>query len=172
MSLRRKLTGASLWLGLIFAFSAATYAQQPVRQDGNGQKAREGRMGRRPGGPGKGEHGGIIRLMSHLNLTDAQQQQLRAIQERFETSTKTQREELRKLRESNEGSAPSADTQTRMQALRSEVEQAMKGTRKEMLAILTAEQRTQLEQLVKERKARHEEKRGRRPDQQNENNNQ
>lgn len=173
MSLRRKLTGAWLWLGLILAFSAAAYAQQPVQQEGNGQQQqREGRMGRRQGGPGKRGHGGVLRLMSQLNLTDAQQQQIRAIQQRFETSTKTQREELRKLHESNEGSTPSADQQSRMQALRAEMEQAMKAAHEEMLAVLTTEQRTQLEQLVKERKAHRKEMRGRRPGQQNEDNDQ
>lgn len=174
MSLRRKLFGASLWLSLIFALSGggAVYAQQPVQQEGNGQPQRENRMGRRPGGPGKRGHGGVIRLMSQLNLTDAQQQQVRAIQQRFETSTKTQREELRRLHESNEGAEPSADAQARMQTLRAEVEQAMRSTHEEMLAVLTAEQRTQLEQLVKEQKARRKEMRGRRPGQQNEDNDQ
>jgi len=171
MSLRKKLTGASLTLGLIFTFSAASFAQQPVPQD-NGQQRREGRMGRRREGPGKGGHGGVLRLMSQLNLTDAQQQQLRAMQERFEASTKTQREELRKLDESNQGGTPNADTQARFQALRAEMNKAMKTTRAEMLTVLTPEQRTQFEQLVKERKARHEEMRGRRPNQQNDDNDQ
>jgi Spy/CpxP family protein refolding chaperone len=171
MSLRKKLTGASLTLGLIFTFSAASFAQQPAQQD-NGQQQREGRMGRRPEGPGKRGHGGILRLMSQLNLTDAQQQQLRAMQERFEASTKTQREELRKLHESNQGETLSADTQARVQALRAEMNQAMKTTRAEMLTVLTPDQRTQFEQLVKERKARHEEMRGRRPNQQNDDNDQ
>lgn len=171
MSLRKKLTGASLTLGLIFTFSAASFAQQPVPQD-NGQQQREGRRAGRPEGPGKRGHGGVLRLMSQLNLTDAQQQQLRAIQERFEANTRTQREELRKLHDSNQDSTPSADTQARLQALRAEINQAMKTTRAEMLAILTPDQRTQFEQLVKERKARHEEMRGRRPNQQNDDNDQ
>jgi Spy/CpxP family protein refolding chaperone len=59
-----------------------------------------------------------------------------------------------------------------VQALRAEMNQAMKNTRAEMLAVLTADQRAQFEQLVKERKARHEEMRGRRPDQQNDDNDQ
>jgi Spy/CpxP family protein refolding chaperone len=100
------------------------------------------------------------RLASQLNLTDAQQQQMRAIEERFESSTKTQREELRSLRESTQGE-PNADTRSRFQALRRELEQAMRNQHQEMLNVLTAEQRTQLEQLIKERKAKHEERRGR-----------
>ena len=176
MSLRREVFRASLWLSLVCALSGgAIYAQQPVQQEGNGggQSQRENRMGRRPGGPGRrGPGGGVLRLMSQLNLTDAQQQQIRAIQQRFETSTKTQREELRRLHESNEGAEPSADTRARMQTLRGEMEQAMRSTHEEMLAVLTAEQRTQLEQLVKEQKARRKEMRGRRAGQQNEDNDQ
>jgi Spy/CpxP family protein refolding chaperone len=110
--------------------------------------------------------------LSQLNLTDAQQQQVRAIRQRFEANTRTQREELRKLHESNEGTEPNADAQARMRALRAEIEQAMRSTHEEMLAVLTAEQRTQLEQLVKEQKARRKEMRGRRQGQQNEDNDQ
>jgi Spy/CpxP family protein refolding chaperone len=171
MSLRKKITGAGLTLGLIFTVSAASFAQQPFPQD-NGQQQREGRRDRRLEGPGKRGHGGAMRLMGQLNLTDAQQQQLRAIQERFEASTRTQREELRRLHESNEGGTPSADTPARVQALRSEINKAMKTTREEMLTVLTADQRTQFEQLVRERKTRREEMRGRRPNQPNDDNDQ
>lgn len=166
MSLQRKLTGASLTLGLIFTFCAAAFAQQsmPPQQDGNSQQQPMGRgRGMRPR-PGKRGHGGVLRLMSQLNLTDAQQQQLRAIEERFEASIKPQREEMQRLVES---ASPSADTETRAQALRAEMGKAIRGMRAEMLTVLTPEQRTQLEQLVKERKARHQQKRGLRLDQPN-----
>jgi Spy/CpxP family protein refolding chaperone len=108
--------------------------------------------------------------MSQLNLTDAQQQQQRAIAERFESSTKTQREELRRLYESNEGK-PSSDTEARARALRAEIGQAMRGTRQEMLNVLTEEQRTRFEQLMKERKDRHEDRRGRGMNQQSDDDN-
>ena len=151
-------------IGLVFALSAVAFAQQPIPapQD-NGQQQQQGPGRRRGGGRhgmGKRGPGGMQRLINQLNLTDAQQQQLRAIGERFEASTKTQREEMRRLQESAQG-APSADTQARFQALRAEIGQAMRGQRQEMLSLLTPEQRTQLEQLVQERKARHQEKRGR-----------
>jgi periplasmic protein CpxP/Spy len=161
MSLRRKLTLISLTFGLIFALSAVAFAQQPAPQD-NGQQQQEG-LGRRGGGRhgmGKRGPGGMLRLMSQLNLTDAQQQQLRAIEERFEASTKTQREEMRRLHESSRGSM-SADAEARVQVLRNEMGQAMKGMRQEMLGVLNEEQRTQLEQLKQERKARHQGQRGR-----------
>jgi Spy/CpxP family protein refolding chaperone len=169
MSLRRKLTGASLTLGLVFTFSVAAFAQQPTTatQD-NGQQQRPGRWGG-PRGMGKRGPGGFGRLAGQLNLTDAQRQQLRAIEDRFEVSTKAQREELRRLHESTQGE-PSADTQARFRALREELGQARKAQHQEMLSVLTAEQRTQLEQLMKERKERHGERRGRRMEQQNDDN--
>jgi Spy/CpxP family protein refolding chaperone len=162
MSLRRKLTGAGLMLGLIFTFSAAAFAQQTTTPQDNGQQQGEN-WGRRGGGRrgmgGKRGHGGAFRLMSQLNLTDAQRQQLRAIQDRFEASTQAQREEMRRLRETTQGQ-PSADTQARFQALRAEIRQAMRGQHEEMLKVLTEEQRTQLEQTMRERKARRGERRG------------
>jgi protein CpxP len=175
MSLRRKLTFTSLTLGLIFALSAVAFAQQQPANapQGNGQQQEwpggRGRGGRR--GMGKEGRGGMLRLMSQLNLTDAQRQQLRAIEDRFEASTKTQREEMRRLHESTQGQ-PSADTEARMQTLRGEMGQAMKGMRQEMMGILTQDQRTQLEQLMKERKARHQERRGRGMNQPNDDNDQ
>ena len=167
MSLRRILTGAGLSLGLVLTFSAATLAQQqqqPAQQDGT-QKQWEGRGRHR--GMGKRGHGGAMRLFSKLNLSDAQQQQLRAIEERYEANIRPQREEMRRLHENNNQGELSPDAQARAQQLRTEMRQGMKGMREEMLAVLTPEQRTQLEQLMKERKARHEERRGRRMDQQN-----
>ena len=159
-------------LGLIFVFSAVASAQQPApaTQGDNGQQQQpqwERKGGPRRHGMGKGGRGGVERLMRQLNLTEAQQQQIRAIEERFETSTKTQREEMRRLHESTRDAEPSAETQARFQALRAELGQAMRSKHQETLNVLTAEQRTQLEQLIRERKARHEERRGRRMDRQN-----
>jgi Spy/CpxP family protein refolding chaperone len=171
MSLRRILTGAVLTLGLVFTTGAAASAQQqqpstttnpqengrqrgPWERGGGGGGPRHDGMGKRGG------RGGMQRLVSQLNLTDAQQQQIRAIEDRFEASTKTQREEMRRLRESTQGGEPSAETRARFQTLREELGQAMKTQHQEMLNVLTSEQRAQLEQLMKERKARHDERRG------------
>ena len=174
ISLRRILTKAAPVLGLVFTFGAVALAQQPgtVPQDnGQGQQERRGRKDGRHG-MGKRGRGGIERLASQLNLTEIQQQQLRAIEDRFSASTKTQREEMRRLRESDQGEQPSADTQARFQALRAELNQARRAQHQEMLGVLTLEQRTQLEQLIQERKARRGERRGRRMEQQNNDNDQ
>jgi Spy/CpxP family protein refolding chaperone len=155
-------------LGLVFTASSVAFAQQPgtaTQDNGQQQEQRPERRGRREG-MGKEGPRGMGRLMSQLNLTDAQRQQLRALEERFEASTKAQRDELRRLHESTQGE-PSADAQARFQALRAELGEARKAQHQEVLNVLTAEQRAQLEQLVKERRDRHGDKRGRRMEQQN-----
>lgn len=173
MSLRRKLTGIALTLGLMLTISSVAFAQQqqsaPAQQDNGQQREQWERRGKHRGMGKRG--GGIMRLVGQLNLTDAQQQQLRAIDERFKASTQTQRQELRRLHEGSQGQL-SADAEARAQALRAEVGQAKRAMHQEMLNVLTQEQRTQLEQLMRERKARHGERRGRRSDMQDNNNDQ
>ena len=156
-------------LGLIFTTSAVSFGQQPAtfpQDNAQQQQERYERRGRRRQGMGKRGHGGVKRLMSQLNLTDAQEQQLSAIEERFKASTRTQREEMRRLHESTQGQ-PSAETQARFQALRAELGQARRNQHQEMLNVLNGEQRAQLEQLLKERKAWRGERRDRRMNQQN-----
>jgi Spy/CpxP family protein refolding chaperone len=167
MSLLRKLTGIGLTLGLVLAFSAIAFAQQPTTQapqEGLQQQERMERRGKHRGMGKKGDR--ILRLMEQLNLTEAQQQQLRAIEERFAANSKPRREELRRLHESNPSGTLSAEAEARLQALRAEMRQAMRSRHEEMLAILSPEQRAQLEQLVQERKARRRERRGLRMDRQ------
>jgi Spy/CpxP family protein refolding chaperone len=176
MSLRKFFTGTGLALGLAFTFTASALAQQPSPttnpQDNGQQQERWERKGGRHDRMGKRGRGGMQRLMSQLNLTEAQQQQIRAIEDRFEANTKTQREELRRLHESTQGE-PSAETRTRFQTLRAEIGQAMRSQHQEILNVLTPEQRAQAEQLIKERQARHGERRGgRRMGQQNDNDDQ
>jgi Spy/CpxP family protein refolding chaperone len=169
MSLKRILTGASLMLGLVFTTNVVSFGQQPGTTPQTDAQQRQERLERRGGrrhGMRKGGHGGARRLLRQLNLTQAQQQQLSAIEDRFEASTRTQREEMRRLHESIQGE-PSAETRTRLQALRAELVQARRSQHEEMLNVLTEEQRAQLEQLHKERKAWRGEGRGRRMNQQN-----
>ncbi|MDT4966840.1 MAG: motif family protein [Acidobacteriota bacterium] len=159
MSFQRILRGAGLALGLSLMLSAVAFAQQPMppQQDGARRPMPEGRREGR-GGPGKRGHG-AMRLFRELNLTDAQREQIRGIQERAMASTKSQHDALRNLRENNQGQLSTED-QARAQALRAEIETAMKGAHQETLNVLTSEQRTQLEQLIQERKSRHKDRRG------------
>ncbi|HKR01079.1 MAG TPA: Spy/CpxP family protein refolding chaperone [Pyrinomonadaceae bacterium] len=160
----RKFIGTGLALGLLFVFSSGAFAQQTTSPQDGGQQQRMERRGKHRG---MGRRGGVQRLAGELNLTDTQQQQLRAIEERFEASTKSQREEMRRLHESNQNGTLSTDAESRAEALRAELGQARRNMHQEMMSVLTQEQRTQFEQLIKERKARHGERRGRFSNQQN-----
>ena len=165
MSLRKKLTGAALALGLTLTFGAsAAMAQQPQGDSATQQQqgAPEGReFGRRKG---RGMRGGFgaLRALRELNLTDAQQQQVRAVVDRFVASIEPQREQLKQLREQGREGEPSADVQEKARALRQQIHQSEQNMRTEILSLLTAEQRTRFEQIEAERKARREGMRERR----------
>jgi Spy/CpxP family protein refolding chaperone len=162
MALRKTLISAALALGLTLAFSAHAFAQQP--QSGDSQQQQQEREGRRRGGP-RGERGagfGMLRGLRELNLSDGQQQQARAIFERFAANIRPQREQLMQLREQSSAGNTAADTEERAKALRGQIRESEKAMRAELLTILTPEQRTQLEQTEKERKARRDQMRQRR----------
>lgn len=158
-----------LLISLTLALGAVAYGQQPQNptqdngQRGEGMRHREGRsqdsMGR------GGRHGfGKFPGLRELNLTDEQRQQQRLIVERHLESVKIQREELFKLRDKREQGNFTDEDKARAQALRQEIHSSMQGAQTEIESILTPEQRTKLEQIKTERKARHNERLKRRPE--------
>lgn len=166
MSLRQNLLGIT---GIILTFGLVAFAQQPqtptTKQDGTLQgerierreKLRErldgmrqrhgGTEGLRQRGPG---------LLRGIQLSDDQRQQVRAITQRRLEGTKTQREELFKLREKRVAGSFSADDEARAKALRQEIRAGMDGIRTEVQSILTPEQKARVEELQIKSKARHE----------------
>ncbi|MGA9993836.1 MAG: Spy/CpxP family protein refolding chaperone [Pyrinomonadaceae bacterium] len=167
MSLRKNLNIAGVTLCVIFTCGAAAFAQQQTQQptgEATIQQERQqsmGRLGKRPGGRGGGMHG-MGRIISELNLTDAQKQQAHAIFERYGANSQTQRTELRQLMQKRGEGTLTADDELRAKTLRKEMHDSMQNMRTELSGILTPEQRTQLEQIEKERKARHDEMKQRR----------
>jgi periplasmic protein CpxP/Spy len=166
MSLQSRLTGAGLTLGLLVTFSMPLLAQQSsTTQDAQEQQQTE-RMGKKRWHRGKhGGRGGPMRMFRELGLSEAQQQQAKAIMERYEQSNKPQRDEMRQLHQQMGQTATGAvDTQAqaRAEALRTELRESRKRMHDELLTILTPDQRAKLEQMKQERKARHEERRNRR----------
>lgn len=157
MSLRKTFMGVLAAVGIVLTFGAAALAQQPPQQQGGDSQ----QQGARERGPRRdGPRGfGIGPAIRELNLTDAQKEQARAIFDRFAASTKTQREQLRQLREQSRDDNASANTEEQAKALRAQLREAEKAMRTEFMAILTPEQRTKLEQIEKERKDRMEERR-------------
>jgi Spy/CpxP family protein refolding chaperone len=162
MSLRNKLAGACLSLGLILGFGAVAFAQQTQSTAPAATTQQQSERGQRRRGEGRRGHemGGMMRLLHGLDLTDTQKQQARAITERFQTSTQTQREELFKLHDRNEQGTLSTEDQTRAEQLHKEMRASMKQMRTELLAILMPEQRAKMEQRKQELKLRRQERRG------------
>lgn len=149
-------------ISLTLALGAVAHGQQPqTPSQDNGKRAegmrhREGRSQDRMGRGGR--HGfAKFRGMRELNLTDEQRQQQRVIVERHLESIKIQREELFKLRDKREQGNFTDEDKARAKALRQEIHNSMQGAQTQIESILTPEQRTKLEQIKTERKARHDE---------------
>lgn len=169
MFLRKSLFGV---LGTMLACGMIAFAQDPQSQtaptpDGTlrkdrmerGERHRQ-RIGKREGigHQGMGRRGGIGHFMQQLNLSEEQRQQSRAIVQRRLEGTKSQREELFRLREKRIAGTFTADDGERAKALHQEIRTSMDGIRSEMEGVLTTEQKTKLEELQKERKARMEQR--------------
>jgi Spy/CpxP family protein refolding chaperone len=164
MSLRRSLLGIS---GIILSFGIVAFAQEsqtaPKAQDGAVRRERlERREKLRGRNEGMRQHGGredfgrgpgLGHALHGIDLTTAQREQIRAITQRRMESTKLQREELFKLREKRIAGTFSAEDEARAKALHQEIRATMEGIRAETAAVLTSEQKAQIEELQKQRKA-------------------
>ena len=141
------VTGAVM--AALLATGASTYAQGPG-------------LGRRGGGPGGFGGPGVALPLRDLNLSDAQQQQIRDIRDRHRDESQQIGERLRTAAEAqrkgveatpvNESLIRStaqqlADVQADAAVQRAQI-------RSEMLSVLTADQRAQLSKLQADREAR------------------
>lgn len=158
-----KLFGLFATLVAILTFSSVSFAQDTQSQDAQPKMERGGRRGKIPGmrGHGDGHRGGrMLRLMSELNLTDEQKQQSRSIFENFQNSTKAQREEMRQIfGQKRDGGTLTSEQEARARELGAQLREAAKKLDDDLLAILTPEQRQQLEQKREEMRLRHQEHR-------------
>lgn len=153
MFLRKTLIQAGLMLALLIAAGVGVQAQQPSTQnpaEGPGKMERGGRGFRRGSGAG-GNFG--PRVLDELNLTDDQKKQVHAIVRQTFESNKATREELRRLGEKRRQGTLSADDEARARALHKEMRAAMGATETKIAAVLTAEQKAKVEELMKQRKA-------------------
>lgn len=164
MKITNIISGSLLGLTILTG-GAIVNAQQTDRQIENPQTV-EKRGGKHFG---RGGHGGrgAERKFAALNLTEAQTAQMQQIRQRFRESTENLREQLRAAREAERAatennsfneSAIRAAAQSANNA-RVELQVAEAKMRFELFNVLTAEQKTQLEQLKQQRRQQFEQRR-------------
>ena len=160
--MRRYIFRVTAGAGLFVLLASAGFAQDtpaPKQEGGEGPRPL-GRAGRRhmPGGPRASRLG-----LGRLNLSDAQREQLRQIESRYADSFRTRREELRSIMQTRrQGGALTAEQEARARQLREELRADAEKMRTEMRAVLTDEQRAQLQTMRGEMRQRRELRRERR----------
>jgi protein CpxP len=176
---RKFVGGLALAAGVALTGVVGVSAQQEQGQGGGGRGRAERPWGQEEGGRGGGRRGGDGpfggRFGAELNLTDAQREQLRQIEERYRASFKSQREG-RGQRQERGGYDPLASGTFDEAAVRAaaqaranaQVEREVAHARMmhEMYNVLTAEQKAQLAAARQQREQRRQEFRTRRGDRQ------
>jgi protein CpxP len=148
---------------LILAFSTIAFAQQGQTPSPDNTSRPDTIRPKDGRGRGMRDHRrDMFGWARELNLSDEQRQQQRAIIQRHLESTTAQREELARLRQKRIAGTFTAEDEARAKALHREFEGSRKEVRDELSSILTPEQRSKLEQMQTQRKARRQEMQKRR----------
>ncbi len=180
MSLRNKIISAAASGLAVAAFSTFAAAQTnnssvPTMDNQNQEKTEGfGRHGDRRGKFGghkgmRGDHG-MMGGLRDLNLTDAQKQQIHSIME-ANRPDQASFEQIKPLMEAKRSGTLTDDQKTQLKAFREQQKAKMENVHQQVLAVLTVEQKTQLEQKRQERMEKREQHRQmRKQNKQNENN--
>jgi Spy/CpxP family protein refolding chaperone len=135
-------------------FSGAALAQQTPQTSQNNNATAPARQ-RDPQMRRMMRHGRMRQGMAglrQLNLSDQQRQQMRSIAQAQGQSTQTQRQELRQLMQKRRTGTLTPQDETRAKELRQQLMQSREGVHTQMLTVLTPEQKTQLDQMIKIRR--------------------
>lgn len=168
MSLKQKFVSALTLAFAVLGLSIFASAQDKPATTDDAAKAEKherrggfGREGKGRGMHGKGMRGGpgrhMMRGLHGLDLTDAQKEQVRGIMESKRAGFEQTREQLRPLHEAKRNGTITAEQQTQLDNLRTQMRQDGEATHQQILGILTPEQRTKLEARKAEMEKRREE---------------
>ncbi len=157
MSLKQKCISTVTLAIAVGAFGTFVSAQDSTYSDSTPPQTQKAERGER-GGRGRGMRGDkrgggdrmMMRSLEKLNLTDAQRQQVRTVFENQRTQNQPQMEEMRGLMMKKRDGVITAEEQNRLKDLRSQARLGGEQTHASILAILTAEQRTQLDNMREE----------------------
>ena len=100
--------------------------------------------------------------LRQLNLTDAQKQQAQTIMRANFDSTKAQRQELAQLRRKFRDGTLTDDEKAKAKELRQQLHSSRQNTRTQLAALLTSEQKTKLDEMIKNRRENRGDRFGRR----------
>src|SRR5215204_4518646 len=153
MSLKSKFSSVVTFAFAVAAFATFTIAQDATKtQDDNGLR-KEGRQHRGE----RGTRGGEMFGLRGIELTDAQKEQIRQIHEANKPSEAVAAE-LKSIREARKNGTEITEAQRdRLKAFREEMKSKQESVHSQILAVLTAEQRQQLETRKAEMEKRREE---------------
>ncbi|MCA1590907.1 MAG: Spy/CpxP family protein refolding chaperone [Acidobacteria bacterium] len=168
MSIKKKLSSGIFAAVATVAFAGFASAQDPAPapQDNVLREKREGRREGRRGGFGRGMKGGMGRhggfgMLRGIELTDAQKGQVRTIMENNKPNQAAM-EELRSFRDAKRNGTLTDDQKARMKELRQQSRAKREAVHQQLLAVLTPEQRQQIETRKAEMQKRREEYRQKR----------
>ncbi len=174
MSLKTKLVSALTAGTAIIAFSTFISAQETKTETQTEptqkQERREWRGGKRDGlgkRDGRGmrrggmfaKRGGMMRGLRGIELSEGQKLQMKTIMENRRSSFSVNREEMKTIMTAKRDGTITPDQQQRLDAFKTQMKENERQTREQVLAILTPEQRTQLETKKAEMKQKREERR-------------
>ena len=176
MSLKHKIISTMTLAVAVGAFGTFASAQETPAQDTQNPKAERVERGGKRGGFGRGDgmrgdkRGGdgdrmMMRALEKLNLTDAQKTQVKTILENSRAQNQPQMEEMRGLMMKKRDGVITADEQNRFKELRDQMQSTNEQTHNSILAILTAEQRAQLDKMKEEMRQKMQERRQNRQNQ-------
>ena len=177
MSVKRKIISGIVSALAVVSFTtfvaaqdtSADKSQQDSTQKQEKRERRERRGGKREGdrdGMRGGRRGGMMRGFRELNLTDAQKQQIHSIMEANKPD-KSSFEAIRPLMEAKRNGTITNEQTEQLKAFRQQQKQKGEQVRAQVLAILTTEQKAQLEKQQQEWKQKREERKQNRQDRKN-----
>jgi Spy/CpxP family protein refolding chaperone len=165
MSYKQKIVSVVATGFAVVSFSAlgamAQTGTTAQPQDNNNTQRQERREHRRGGfgkhdGEGRGgkHRGGKMgmRELRELNLTDAQKQQIRDLMQANHNQNPQDMQEFRQLVQAKRDGTITPEQTERLKTFKQQMRQNSDQTHQQILAILTSEQRAQLEQLKEQRR--------------------
>lgn len=171
MSLKRKFLSVLILALAVAAFSTLAVAQETSDKTEAPQveKSPRGQRGFGPGREGRSERHGmrggdrhLMRGLRGIELTEAQQTQIKSMLEAHRLGNQAQREEMHDLfMKKRDGSITEAEG-VRLEQLKNDMRASSEQLRNSILALLTPEQNQQLQQIKAERDQRRQERRQRR----------